>query len=168
MTNFPQKSLKLLIEANVFPHIRYCLSEWGGANKTQLYRIKKVINFAARVVSGMKRSDRISPALQSLGWHRGEQMIKARDQVKVHKALHVDGCPPALRGMFTARSKVSVRITRASTAGELHVARCRLDRTKRSFRQRAAMTWNRPPKSATECSSLKMFKRALTGPSVCQ
>ena len=87
----------------------------------------------------------------------------SQDQVKVHKALHVDGCPPALRGMFTARSKVSVRITRASTAGELHVARCRLDRTKRSFHQRAAMTWNWLPKPATECSSLKMLKHALTG-----
>ena len=70
--HFSQDTLKLLIETHVFPHILYCLSAWGGATKTQLYRIQKIINFAARVVTGVRRGDRISPALQALGWHRVE------------------------------------------------------------------------------------------------
>ena len=58
---------KLIIETHVFPLILYCLSVWGGAAACHLNRVQKVINFAARVVSGARRSDHISPVVDSLG-----------------------------------------------------------------------------------------------------
>ena len=138
--NFTQDTLKLLIQTHVFPHILYCLSAWGGATKTQLTRIQKIINFAARVVTGARRSDRIGPALQTLGWHRVEELVEARDVSKVSRSLQCG--PPAVRNMFVARSVVSQRATRSSEAGNLHLPRCQLEQTKRSFRYRAVVSWN--------------------------
>ena len=159
--NFSQDILKIIIQTHVFPHILYCLSVWGGASKNQLSRIQKIINFAARVVTGLKRSDRISPALQTLGWHRVEQLIETRDMVKVFKTLHSDATPTAVRAMFETRSAVSQRETRSSDAGKLQLARCRLEHTKKSFRYRAAATWNGLPKRVTDHSSVGRFKRAF-------
>ena len=49
--------LKLLVHAHVFPHISYCLSVWGGASKCRLNRVQKCVNFAARLVTGVRRCD---------------------------------------------------------------------------------------------------------------
>ena len=134
--------LKLLINAHLFPHIAYCLSVWGGASKCRLSRVQRSLNFAARLVTGVRRSDHISPALASLGWERVDGMVARHDCANVRKALTSQRCPEALRDMFTKRSDVSVRSTRAADAGDLHLPKCRLAQTQRGFRQRAARTWN--------------------------
>ena len=102
--HFNQETLKLLIETHVFPHILYCISVWGGAAKNQLFRIQKVINFGARIVLGVRRRDRIGPALASLGWARIEQLVREKDLLKIYKALHYQLYPLSIRRMFTPRS----------------------------------------------------------------
>ena len=107
--HFSQDILQKLINIHVFPHIIYCLSVWGGPNKTQLVRIQKTINFAARVVTGAGRTDRIGPTLQALGWERVERLVEMKDAVKMYKLLTKELGPPAIRSMFVARSAVSHR-----------------------------------------------------------
>ena len=41
----PRDVRKLLIEALVFPHVRYCVAVWGGCTSTQQKRVQKCINF---------------------------------------------------------------------------------------------------------------------------
>ena len=55
--HFTPDVLKLLVQAHVFPHIQYCLSVWGGAAKCQMQRVQKTMNFAARLVTGVRRSE---------------------------------------------------------------------------------------------------------------
>ena len=64
--NFTSDTLKLLIEACVFTHIYYCLCVWGGATKVQLNKIQKLINFAARIVTGVKKNTSIFHRLSFL------------------------------------------------------------------------------------------------------
>ena len=97
--HFNQETLKLLIETHVFPQILYCISVWGGAAKNQLFRIQKVINFGARIVLGVRRRDRIGPALASLGWARIEQLVREKDLIKIYKALHYQLYPLSIRRM---------------------------------------------------------------------
>ena len=59
---------QLLIQCHVFPHILYCLSVWGGAAACHLQRLQRVINFGARVVSGSRLREHISPTLRVLYW----------------------------------------------------------------------------------------------------
>ena len=75
----PKTTKQLIIQALVFPHIQYCLTVWGSCNATQKHRIQKIINFAARIVTGFKRSQHITPALQALGWPRVDALIEGRD-----------------------------------------------------------------------------------------
>ena len=137
----PRETKKLLVQALVFPHIQYCLTAWGGCNVTQKRRIKKIINFGARIVSGQHRRDRISPTLQALGWPRFEEMIEARDLAMVKRLLS-DTAPPTLAACLTRRAIVSSRQTRGTEAGMLELPRIRTEAARRSFPYRAAVAWN--------------------------
>ena len=134
---------------------------WGGANKIQLVRIQKVINFAARIVAGTRRTDRIGPTLQALGWERVERLVEIKDAVKVHNVLHREVGPAAVRSMFVTRSAISSRSTRSTDAGRLELPRCRLACTQRSFRYRAAATWNRLSPDVAAIETERAFKRAI-------
>ena len=139
--------LQLLISVHVFPHITYCLSVWGGASKGHLSRVQRSVNFAARLVTGLRRTDHISPALASLGWERVENMVARHDCTNVYKALTSQRCPVALRDMFEKRSDVSARSTRATDAGDLQLPKCRLAQTRKGFKHRAVRAWNTLPPS---------------------
>ena len=52
--HFSTEALITIIRAHVFSQILYCLPLWGGASQQQLYRIQKVINFAAPRSNGSK------------------------------------------------------------------------------------------------------------------
>ena len=140
--HFTPDVLKLLVQAHVFPHIQYCLSVWGGAAKYQLKRVQKTINFAARLVTGARRADHISPALQDLGWERIEELVRRHDLTHVRRAVHDSLCPLAKSGMFIRRASISSRNTRAVASGALELPKCTLSRTQREFASRAASAWN--------------------------
>ena len=146
---FTQEALELLVQVHVFPHLLYCLSVWGGAAQCHLSRVQKTVNFAARLVTGVRRSQHVSPVLKYLGWPSVSEMVRQRDCLKVFSALNDHGSPPALRALFVRRSQVSQRETRASAAGELQLERCRLSATQSTFFYRAARTWNSLPSAIT-------------------
>ena len=133
---------KLLIEAHVFPHILYCLSVWGGAAACHLNRLQRVVNFAARVVSGARKRDHISPTVRALGWHTITELIVYRDRLAVFRALNDSRAPAATRCLFTPRSAISQRVTRATSAGVLELPPFRLSFARRTFSYRAAESWN--------------------------
>ena len=87
--------LKLLVQHHIFPHIQYCLSVWGGAVKVHMHRIQKCINFAARLVTGVRRHEHIAPALESLGWGRVHDWVRDHDCMHVYRALNSTVCPAA-------------------------------------------------------------------------
>ena len=153
--------LKLLVHAHVFPHISYCLSVWGGASKCCLSRVQKCVNFAARLVTGVRRCDHISPSLASLGWEAVERMVARHDCSNVHKALTSHRCPDVLRDMFTRRSNVSSRRTRATGTGDFHLPKCRLAQTQKGFRYRAVHAWNALPPSLKAAPSRRTFMAGL-------
>ena len=159
--HFTREMLKLIIETHVFPHILYCISVWGGTTKTQLARIQKLIKFSTRIVTGMRCRERVGPATASLGWKQVEQLVQERDLLKVHKAIHQQLGPPAIRNMFIRRSTVSSRTTRSSEAGDLELPRCRLSATQRGFRYRAAASWNHLPPAVTGRQTLSSFRASL-------
>ena len=50
-------NLNILIQAHVVPHIHYCSSIWGGATNFHLDRLQRILHFAARLVSGLRKYD---------------------------------------------------------------------------------------------------------------
>ena len=145
--------LKILVLAHVFPHLQYCSSVWGGAPNCRLDRLQKVLHFAARLVTGLRRYDHVGPALAALGWPDIREMIARRDALNVYRALHVVSAPGPLRAMFRPRAAVSERETRSAAAGVsvLELPRYRLTMARRLFPYRAAVSWNELPRDVTSC-----------------
>ena len=128
---------QLLIQCHVFPHILYCLSVWGGAAQCHLHKLQKVINFGARIVSGARIYEHISPTIESLGWHSVRDLVVHRDIIKVNRALTDASAPEAIRSLFIRRGAVSQRTTRATIAGKLEPPAFRLSMSRRAFSYRA-------------------------------
>ena len=152
---------KLIIETHVFPLILYCLSVWGGAAACHLNRVQKVINLAARVVSGARRSDHISPVVDSLGWSHIRDLIAFRDRIGIYRALNDPRAPVAIQSLVTPRTTVSERLTRSAVAGALELPAFRLSMSRRAFSFRAASSWNRMTPAAMGSRSLAALKSHL-------
>ena len=133
-----------IIRAHVFSQILYCLPLWGEASQQQLYRIQKVINFATRVVTGVKRREHITPALNSLHWTRIGQLVEERDCLKVYYALHDDNAPAAMQSLFTRRSEVATRETRLTCTEQLHLPKVRLSATQKFLQSCSLVEYTSP------------------------
>ena len=144
----PLQTKKLLIQALVFPHVIYCLTVWGGCSASLRHRAQKAINFGARIVTGLSRREHITPALKLLEWERIDGMIEERDLTMLCRLLS-PGAPPALADLIRGRSDVSVRSTRATSAGKLELPRVRTERARRAFPYRAVSSWNKKQKTAS-------------------
>ena len=57
----------------------------------------KVINFGARVVSGLGRQEHVSPVLSELGWKSVDDLVRVSDLAVVHRLLTSDDAPEILR-----------------------------------------------------------------------
>lgn len=138
----PKCTKQLLVQALVFPHIRYCLTVWGSCSVSLKTRIQKVINFGVRIVSGLARRDHVSTALNELGWSTVDEMLLERD-VAIVRHLLSDSCDaPIITAQLLHRSDVSQRQTRAVTSGQLQLPRVRTEFARRSFMYRAVAAWN--------------------------
>ena len=152
---------QLLIQSHAFPYILYCLSVWGGAAARHMRRVQRVINFGARVVSGIRARDHISPTLRALGWRGVDELVRRRDCLRVFRALHDPRTPEAIRSLFVARATVSQRETRSTRAGMLEPPGFRLSASRRAFSYRAASSWNRLPPAVIGSRTRAEFRRVL-------
>ena len=160
----PRETKRLLIEALVFPHVRYCLSVWGSCTATQRRRVQKALNFGARIVMGTKRHEHITPVLRELGWHRIDALITERDLTTVRNVLYNPDASEILRGLLVRRSEVSTRRTRSTLSDHLELPRVRSEFARRSFHFRAAQGWNSLPECVrlSAAASMSSFKTTLT------
>ena len=68
----PKALLNPIVQALVISIVRYGISVYGSCGTVQMHRVQKIINFCARVVTGRRRHDHISDAIQQLGWLNAE------------------------------------------------------------------------------------------------
>ena len=108
----PKCTRRLLVEALVFPHLRYCVNVWGSCTANQKQRVQKVINFGVRIVTGLGRRDHVTPALRELGWCKVDELITERDIATV-PLINAPCASELLRERVVLRSEVSSRSTRA-------------------------------------------------------
>ena len=138
----PRELRVFLIETLVFPLIRYCACVWGGTCSNQKRRLQKVIHFAARIVSNLKRDDHITPTLNELGWASIDDIIADSDISLINRLLASDYAPPAISDLLCFRSDVTCCDLRSSTAPLLQLPQVRTELKRRSFSYRALKKWN--------------------------
>jgi len=109
-------STRALVHAFASCRLDYCNSLLAGVADVHLSRLQSVQNAAARLVSGARRHDHITPILATIHWLPVHERVTFKTAVLVWKCLHdvaprylVDLCVPtaATAGRRQSRSAVS-------------------------------------------------------------
>jgi len=156
------EATRALVQAFISCRLDYCNSVLAGVADVYLQRLQSLQNAAARLVSGARRHDHITPVLVSLHWLPVRQRIIYKTAVLVWKCLH-DAAPRYLADLCVPAHSVCGRQQLRSTAsGTLLVPRARTAIGQRSFAVNGPRTWNSlPPDLRTPYTTLCSFKRHL-------
>ena len=135
----PPAVLPKVIDALVFSHVRYCVQVYGSANRTNISKLQKVFNFAARVISGRRKYDHISHILNQLGWLSAHQFVSYFDLCLMHSILTTEK-PQVLRSSLMFNRERVGRDTRQSD--QLAIPFARNNHGKRRYMYRAVKLYN--------------------------
>ena len=83
-----QESLKKLVHALVLSRLDYANSLLCGATRSDLEKLQRTINSAARLITGIKKYEHTSDALRNLHWFPFEWRIKFKILLMVYKSLN--------------------------------------------------------------------------------
>ncbi len=128
-------------------------------SKQALYKLQKVQNSAARLIYHVKRTDHISPFLQTLHWLPVRSRIDYKILLLVFKCLN-NLAPQYLSDLLTQYQPV-----RSLRSGDQHLLVVPQARTKtygdRSFSRIGPVLWNSLPQNLRSEAELSRFKANL-------
>jgi len=110
----------------------YCNSLLVGVSSQLLQRLQVIRNAAARLVTGVRRSEHITPILRDLHWLPVQRRITIKSAVLVYNCLH-DMAPQYLQTYCEPTSTVASLHLRSAHSGRLTVPRTRTNYGDRSF-----------------------------------
>ena len=157
---FDRSTLITIINSLVFSKIFYCSSMWSSTTKKNIARLQKVQNFAARIVTGTRKYEHITPMLKELHWLPVAKQLEVRDILMAFKCIK-GLAPPSLCNKFSTRRQMHTRNTR--NKDKLHIPSFRSATGQRSFSYRAVQLWNDLPESLANIESFNVFKNAIKG-----
>ena len=85
---FDRRTLITIISSLVFSKLLYCSSAWANTTKKNIELLQTVQNFAARIVSGTRKFDHVTPILKQLEWRPIIKQLAFRDATMVFKCLN--------------------------------------------------------------------------------
>ena len=149
---------KMIIQSLALSYINYCSNIWGNTNKTQILRVQKLQNFAAKIAIGNgKKYDRATPYINSLKWLKIENKLMFDACTFAYKALNK--CIPEWILKLQVVSDTTPVLTRQSN--NLAVPRTRTNAGGKNMNVRAAVLWNSLPSTVKNSNNLVAFKRKL-------
>ena len=157
--HLPADTIVTIVNALVLSHVRYGLPVYGNCTKKNLDRIDKILNFAARVISGRRKYDHVADVREALGWLSAADMCSNDTLVLLHKVLRT-GEPGVIAQMFNRNVDVRERSTRQDS--QLSLPSIRKEAGRRRFAYRAATQLNQPPVNS-HCMTVRRFKSYLRG-----
>jgi hypothetical protein len=129
---FRQSTLEMITRSYVFSKLSYCSTVWSSTSQKNICKLKTVQNFAARIMTGSRKYDHITPALKQLKWLPVESILYLWDCVMTYKCTCMNKlAPDYLCQKFVTRSEISNRVTRQSK--QLHKPLCRTYKAQKSF-----------------------------------
>jgi len=135
-------AVKTLVHAFICSRLDYCNQLFVGVNGRLLDKLQSLQNAAARLVTGARKFDRITPVMRELHWLLVRQRIRFKTAVLVFKCLH--GLTPEYLSEYckltTGRSRL-----RSANACLLSVPRTRTTYGDRSFAVSGPLAWNSLP-----------------------
>ena len=131
--------------AFVSSHIDCCNIILAGVSGQLLQRLQSVQNAAARLVTGARRSDRMTPILRQLHWLPVCQRIIFKTAVLVYKCLHGMVSPYLLTYCELTSSHGGRRHLCSAESGQLTVPPMKTNYGDRRFAAYGPVMWNSLP-----------------------
>lgn len=151
--------LEKVIHAFITSRLDYCNSLYLGLPLSSLTRLQLVQNAAARLLTGTRKREHITPVLASLHWLPIHFRIQFKVLLIVFKALK--GLAPAYITDLLQPHSVP-RSLRSSNKGLLHIPRSHLkQKGDRAFSVAAPRLWNQLPSDIRSAPSISAFKSSL-------
>ena len=130
-----------------------------GIPDTQMKRLQKVQNTAARILTKTRKYDHITHILKSLHWLPVDKRMEFKINLLTFKCLHGEG-PEYLTELLTPYTPH--RTLRSADRHLLCVPKTRLKTYgDRSFAKCAPTLWNSLPETVKSSQTLSIFKAAL-------
>ena len=151
-----QDALEKVMHSFITSRLDYGNASLYGLPDIAIKRLQRIQNSAARVLSGTRRFDSISPVLKRLHWLPIRQRVAFKILLITHKVLNDTG-PTYLKDLLRPRHTRELRDT-----NHLYVPR---SSTKsygdRAFSIAAPVLWNSLPPDIRDIDNINSFKRAI-------
>jgi hypothetical protein len=131
----------LLTNALVFSRLDYCSSLLNNVDCTEIQRLDRIIKLAARIITGTKRYQHITPALQKLQWLDASKRAKMKMARLVFAAIHLN-LPPALNTAIIKYEPLRQLRSSEKQVTTLVLGTCRRRIGKGSFKLAGPRIWN--------------------------
>ena len=149
------------MHAFVSSRLDSCNSLFAGVSSQLLQRLQVVQNATARLVTGARRSEHMTPVLRNFHWLPVRQRTTFKTAVLVYKCLH-SMAPQYLQMYCEPTSTVTSRRLRSAHSGRLTVPRTRTNYVDRSFAVQGPRVWNSlPAELRTPDITLAMLRKRL-------
>ncbi len=153
------KDFEKVIHTFILSRLDYCNSLYFGIRQTAISRLQLVQNAAARLLSGAKKREHITPILRSLHWLPACFRVDFKIVLLVYKSRN-GLAPTYLCELLTEYQPI--RSLRSSNQDLLSTPKSRLKcRGDRAFSIAAPGLWNALPLSIRQASSVNIFKSRL-------
>lgn len=152
------KTLETLIHAFITTKLDYCNALCLGLPATQIQRLQRVQNVAARILTATAKYEHITPILYQLHWLPVQERVKFKVLLLLHKIIH-GTAPSYFSPLIDCETSSSLR---SSATNILSVPF-----TRSSFIQNRAFTvavprlWNNLPAELRMIASTDCFKKRL-------
>ena len=152
---FDKRTLLTIINALVFSKLFYCSNVWANTSKSNISKLQGIQNFAARIATGTRKYDHITPVLKELKWLPVATQLYFRSAIMAFKCL-TSRVPEYLTSQFSKRGEISGRATRSSQM--LNIPLFKTASGQRTFYYRTVSIWNSMDSSLKTLEKVSDFK----------
>ena len=153
----------LVVRALVLSRVDYGNALLLGANTTDIQRLQRIQNWAAKLICRVTKSDHATPCLRKLHWLPIRERIDFKILTYVYKCLY-GTAPSYLSSLFSL-----YRPTRSGLRSSSDTTRLAVHRSiktlktadNRSLTYVVPRMWNHLPRTIRESVSLTIFKKCL-------
>ncbi len=150
---FKNELLVTVINSLVFSKLYYCSTVWSNTSD------RSIQNFAARIVSGTRKYDHITPVLKELRWIPVQLKLYYCKAIMAFKCM-TGAAPTYLSLQFVSRGSISGRSTRQTS--HLNIPLLRSASGQRTFYYRTVKLWNDLCPELKASKTIREFKYKLT------